>query len=95
MDIKDMPTCSLYISRSNHQNHINTLNICQEITEIPKTKLEEAIRLSCPTGNWNTSQTSCGIIVTFSLETDADRLVQRTNLAEIFDGPVQVRQIII
>lgn len=91
MDIEDVPTCSLYISGSPHQTQTNPLNFHQEITNLSKTKLEEAIRLSSPSGNWSTSQTSCGLIVTFSHEPDAERFIQRSNLAEIFNGPVQVR----
>ncbi|XP_057325115.1 uncharacterized protein LOC130667506 [Microplitis mediator] len=81
---EDEPACSLYVSRATN-SHPQGLP-----DELSKGDLEEAIRESEPSGSWNVSQTSCGLIVTFSLEADAEKLVQRGNLSRVFQGSIQV-----
>ncbi|KAK0179159.1 hypothetical protein PV327_007977 [Microctonus hyperodae] len=78
-------TCSLYISRAVISNHPQTFP-----DELSKTNLEEAIRATEPIGSWSVCQTSCGLIAAFSVEADAEKLVQRDDLTRVFQGPVQV-----
>lgn len=82
--LEEEPTCSLYVSRGINSHPQSSAD------ELSKTSLEEAIQASEPTGSWNVCQTSCGLIATFSLEADAEKLVQRGDLARVFQGPVQV-----
>lgn len=76
-------TCSLYVSRANN---------CQsnQGNELSRTNLENAIRASGPLADWQVSETSCGLIAAFARETDAEKLLQRGDLARVFQGPVQV-----
>ncbi|XP_046617220.1 uncharacterized protein LOC124303708 isoform X2 [Neodiprion virginianus] len=80
-------TCSLYISRAG--NSPNSQN-SQSGSELAKVVLEDAIRMADPSAGWQVSETSCGLIAAFARETDADKLLQRGDLARIFEGPVQV-----
>ncbi|XP_044575320.1 uncharacterized protein LOC123259117 [Cotesia glomerata] len=81
---EDEPACSLYVSRAIN-SHPQGLP-----DELSKVYLEEAIRESEPSGSWNVSQTSCGLIATFSLEADAEKVVQRGHLSRRFQGSIQV-----
>lgn len=74
--------CSLYISR------IIGLKAGGELS---RANLEEVIEGIEPIGQWRVSKTSCGLIATFSSQNDAEKLLQRRDLACIFEGPVQVR----
>lgn len=56
-----------------------------------RSRLEEAIVASEPSGPWQISETSCGFIVTYDRETDVDNLLQRCDFTRLFEGPVQVR----
>lgn len=76
-------TCSLYVSRAGTGQ-------TPQSTELLKSTLEEAIRGTDPSAGWNVSETSCGLIAAFAREADAERLLQRGDLARIFEGPVQV-----
>nr|XP_050851058.1 uncharacterized protein LOC127064272 isoform X1 [Vespula vulgaris] len=58
--------------------------------ETLRSRLEEAIGASEPSGTWQISETSCGFIVTFERETDVDNLLQRCDFTRLFEGPVQV-----
>ncbi|XP_066596781.1 uncharacterized protein [Prorops nasuta] len=78
-------TCSLYISRAGPQD-----NVQRNQAELSRSSLEEAIRSSDPSGRWHVSETSCGLIGAFMREPDAEKLLQRGDLARIFGGPVQV-----
>lgn len=77
-------TCSLYISRASNHGH------CNQGSELSRASLEEAIRAADPSAGWHVSETSCGLIAAFARETDAERLLQRGDLARVFEGPVQV-----
>ncbi|KOX72447.1 hypothetical protein WN51_01547 [Melipona quadrifasciata] len=58
--------------------------------ELLRSNLEEVIRASDPLAAWHVSETSCGLIAAFTRETDAEKLLQRGDLARVFEGPVQV-----
>ncbi|XP_043269235.1 uncharacterized protein [Venturia canescens] len=76
--------CSLYVSRAPNSCQTNRAN------ELSRTNLENAIRASAPLADWQVSETSCGLIAAFARETDAEKLLQRGDLARVFQGPVQV-----
>jgi len=42
---------------------------------------------------WRVSETPCGLIAAFVRENDAEKLLQRGDLARVFGGPVQVRSL--
>lgn len=52
------------------------------------------IRASDPLAAWHVSETPCGLIAAFAREADAEKLLQRGDLARVFQGPVQVYSII-
>ncbi|XP_028048627.1 uncharacterized protein LOC105833339 [Monomorium pharaonis] len=80
-------TCSLYISRAGGlQDHEHRVPDC----ELLQSHLEEAIAASEPLSTWRVSETPCGLIAAFVRENDAEKLLQRGNLARVFGGPVQV-----
>jgi len=56
-----------------------------------RSHLEEAIAASEPLSTWRVSETPCGLIAAFVRENDAEKLLQRGDLARVFGGPVQVR----
>lgn len=58
--------------------------------ELLRPNLEEVIRASDPLAAWHVSETPCGLIAAFTREADAEKLLQRGDLARIFEGPVQV-----
>ncbi|XP_011156303.1 uncharacterized protein LOC105193525 [Solenopsis invicta] len=81
-------TCSLYISRvaglqTQDQGEVQDC-------ELLRSHLEEAIAASEPLSTWRVSETPCGLIAAFARENDAEKLLQRGNLAQVFRGPVQV-----
>lgn len=80
-------TCSLYVSRVG----INQSVAIPEGTDLIKETLEDAIRSAVPSAGWQVSETSCGLIAAFAREADAEKLLQRGDLARIFQGPIQVR----
>lgn len=58
--------------------------------ELLRSNLEDVIRASDPLAAWHVSETPCGLIAAFTREADAEKLLQRGDLARIFEGPVQV-----
>lgn len=58
--------------------------------ELLRSNLEEVIRASDPLAAWHVSETPCGLIAAFTCEADAEKLLQRGDLARVFEGPVQV-----
>lgn len=74
--------CSIYISQ--------ILNTGNRNVNLPKTDLESAVINSEPTDTWNIHQTTYGLVVSFSSEADADKLIGCTNFSDIFQCPVQV-----
>ena len=92
--IQQQFACSLYFSRivnesnqheqiQNYQNH----NLPQGLS---RSRLENGVVQSEPTGYWSISQTQCGLIVAFNRESDADNFLQKVDLALLFECPVQV-----
>ncbi|XP_029665373.1 uncharacterized protein LOC115236820 [Formica exsecta] len=80
-------TCSLYISRAGGlQDQGHTIQGC----ELLRSHLEEAIAASEPLSTWRVSETPCGLIAVFARENDAEKLLQRGDLARVFGRPVQV-----
>ncbi|XP_029168487.1 uncharacterized protein LOC114938649 [Nylanderia fulva] len=80
-------TCSLYISRAGDlQDQGHTMQGC----ELLRSHLEEAIVASEPLSTWRVSETPCGLIAAFARENDAEKLLQRGDLARVFGRPVQV-----
>lgn len=61
--------------------------------ELLRSNLEEMIRASDPLAAWHVSETPCGLIAAFTREADAEKLLQRGDLARVFEGPVQVDRI--
>jgi len=59
--------------------------------ELLRCHLEEAIVASEPLSTWRVSETPCGLIAAFVRENDAEKLLQRGDLARAFGRPVQVR----
>ncbi|XP_003691916.2 uncharacterized protein LOC122718047 isoform X1 [Apis laboriosa] len=81
-------TCSLYISRAvGPQGQVQGI---QSGGELLRSNLEEVIRASDPLAAWHVSETPCGLIAAFTCEADAEKLLQRGDLARVFEGPVQV-----
>lgn len=60
-----------------------------------RSNLEEVIRASDPLSVWHVSETPCGLIAAFAREADAEKLLQRGDLARVFEGPVQVSLLLI
>lgn len=60
-----------------------------------RSHLEEAIIASEPLSTWRVSETPCGLIVAFARENDAEKLLQRGDLARVFGRPVQVQDIFV
>lgn len=58
--------------------------------ELLRCNLEDVIRSSDPLSAWHVSETPCGLIAAFAREADAEKLLQRGDLARVFEGPVQV-----
>ena len=58
--------------------------------ELLRSNLEDVIHASDPLAAWHVSETPCGLIAAFTREADAEKLLQRGDLARIFEGPVQV-----
>ncbi|XP_024871180.1 uncharacterized protein LOC112454174 [Temnothorax curvispinosus] len=80
-------TCSLYISRAGGlEDQGHGIPDC----ELLRSHLEEAIAASEPLSTWRVSETPCGLIAAFVRENDAEKLLQRGDLARVFGGPVQV-----
>ncbi|CAL7941134.1 unnamed protein product [Xylocopa violacea] len=80
-------TCSLYISRAvGSQGQVQGT----QGDELLHSNLEEIIRASDPLAAWQVSKTPCGLIAAFAREADAEKLLQRGDLARTFEGPVQV-----
>ncbi|XP_050451688.1 uncharacterized protein LOC126851607 isoform X1 [Cataglyphis hispanica] len=80
-------TCSLYISRAGGlQDQGHPVQGC----ELLRSHLEEAIVASEPMSTWRVSETPCGLIAAFARENDAEKLLQRGDLARVFGRPVQV-----
>nr|XP_012154467.1 PREDICTED: uncharacterized protein LOC100878286 isoform X3 [Megachile rotundata] len=80
-------TCSLYISRAvSPQGQVQRT----QGGELLHSNLEEVIRASDPSAGWHVSETPCGLIAAFKRETDAEKLLQRGDLARVFQGPIQV-----
>ncbi|XP_043492505.1 uncharacterized protein LOC122517941 [Polistes fuscatus] len=80
-------TCSLYLSCSSipcGQDHQS------QDGENLRSRLEEAIGSSEPSGKWQIFETSCGFIITFERENDVDNFLQHCDFARLFEGPVQV-----
>lgn len=77
-------TCWLYVSRTCDSSEPADHN------GLPRASLEEAIRAVEPTAAWNVSETHCGLIAGFAREADADKLLQRGDIAAAFEGIVQV-----
>ncbi|XP_014473902.1 PREDICTED: uncharacterized protein LOC106743997 [Dinoponera quadriceps] len=76
-------TCSLYISRGlQEQSHIGC--------ELLRSHLEEAIAAAEPFSAWRVTETPCGLIAAFARENDAEKLLQRGDLGQVFGTPVQV-----
>ncbi|XP_015121808.1 uncharacterized protein LOC107044445 [Diachasma alloeum] len=73
--------CSLYISRM--------LNAPSRIG-LPRSELKRAIVKSQPAEPWSIHQTTYGLVVSFSTEADADKLIESINFSDIFQCPVQV-----
>ncbi|XP_053982766.1 uncharacterized protein LOC128878519 isoform X1 [Hylaeus volcanicus] len=82
-------TCSLYISRAVGVGPQGQVQGTQG-GELVRSNLEEVIRASDPLAAWHVSETPCGLIAAFAREADAEKLLQRGDLARVFDGPVQV-----
>ncbi|XP_043264787.1 uncharacterized protein LOC122404672 [Colletes gigas] len=81
-------TCSLYISRAvGPQGQVQGT---QGGDVLLRPNLEETIRASDPLAAWHVSETPCGLIAAFAREADAEKLLQRGDLARVFEGPVQV-----
>lgn len=91
-------TCWLYVSRTCTLDQQQSLQLQQQFDNVrnyrgdglPRSSLEDAIRAVEPVGPWHVSETHCGLIAGFAREADADKLLQRGDLARIFEGPVQV-----
>ncbi|XP_012285601.2 uncharacterized protein LOC105702540 [Orussus abietinus] len=84
-------TCSLYVSRAAGQGQGQGQGQVQgQSNELSRSTLEEAIRAADPSAAWHVSETSCGLIAAFARESDAEKLLQRGDLARVFEGPVQV-----
>lgn len=81
-------TCWLYVSRTN--NGLEQPAAAASDDGLPRGILEEAIRAVDPLADWHVSETRCGLIAGFTREADADKLLQRRDLARIFQCPVQV-----
>jgi len=58
--------------------------------ELLRSHLEAAIAASEPLSAWRVSETPCGLIAAFVRENDAEKLLQRGDLAQVFGRPVQV-----
>lgn len=58
--------------------------------ELLCSNLEDVIRASTPLAAWHVSETPCGLIAAFAREADAEKILQRGDLARVFEGPVQV-----
>ena len=88
--------CWLYISRTSGLEHQPQLanqhqnGISLDSDALSRVVLEGAIRACDPKGPWHISETRCGLIAGFARETDADKLLQRRDLACVFQTPVQV-----
>ncbi|XP_034950599.1 uncharacterized protein [Chelonus insularis] len=83
---EEEPTCFLYVSRAISSHSQDTAD------DLSKATLIEAIRALEPSGNWSVYQTPRGLIATFTLEADAEKLIQHGSLNYIFQSPVQVAQ---
>ena len=83
--------CSLYISRASNSSNVQAQGGENCGNELSVTSLEDAIRAADPLAEWHVSETSCGLIAAFAREADAEKLLQRGDLARVFEAPVQVR----
>ncbi|XP_067211049.1 uncharacterized protein [Linepithema humile] len=79
--------CSLYISRA---GGLQDQGYRAQGCELLRSHLEEAIAASEPLSAWRVSETPCGLIAAFVRENDAEKLLQRGDLARVFGRPVQV-----
>ncbi|RLU23673.1 hypothetical protein DMN91_003879 [Ooceraea biroi] len=80
-------TCSLYISSAGSpQDQSHRSQDC----ELLRSHLEAAVAASKPLSAWRVSETPCGLIAAFVRENDAEKLLQRGNLAQVFGRPIQV-----
>lgn len=80
-------TCSLYISRAaglQGQVHGTQAGV------LSRSRLEDAIQSVKPAASWRISETPCGLIAAFAREVDAEKLLQRADLARVLEGPIQV-----
>ncbi|XP_063974606.1 uncharacterized protein LOC135161186 [Diachasmimorpha longicaudata] len=73
--------CSLYIS--------GMLNGPSRIA-LPRSELKRAIVKAQPADPWSLHETTYGLVVSFSREVDADKLIGCTNFSDILQCPVQV-----
>ncbi|XP_076223462.1 uncharacterized protein LOC116428192 isoform X2 [Nomia melanderi] len=78
-------TCSLYVSRA-----VGPQVQGSQGGELLRSNLEDVIRTSAPLAAWHVSETPCGLIAAFAREADAEKILQRGDLARVFQGPVQV-----
>ncbi|XP_026825079.1 uncharacterized protein LOC113561858 [Ooceraea biroi] len=93
-------TCSLYISSAGSpqdQSHRSQVYIHVILSfghlldcELLRSHLEAAVAASKPLSAWRVSETPCGLIAAFVRENDAEKLLQRGNLAQVFGRPIQV-----
>ncbi|XP_058788806.1 uncharacterized protein LOC131662856 [Phymastichus coffea] len=87
-------TCWLYVSPTNNglEQASAAAAAAPAVVDhgLPRASLEEAIRAVDPLADWHVSETRCGLIAGFAREADADKLLQRGDLARIFQCPVQV-----
>lgn len=58
--------------------------------ELLRSNLEEAIAATEPLSAWRVTETPCGLIAAFARENDAEKLLQRGDLGQVFGTPVQV-----
>ncbi|XP_020280228.1 uncharacterized protein LOC109852971 isoform X2 [Pseudomyrmex gracilis] len=79
-------SCSLYISCAQKSLQDQNYDCCKLL----QSHLEEAIVASEPLSAWRVSDTPCGLIAAFVRENDAEKLLQRADLARVFGRPVQV-----
>lgn len=63
--------------------------------ELLRSHLEQAIIAAEPISAWRVTETPCGLIAAFARENDAEKLLQRGDLGQVFGTPVQVIELII
>ncbi|XP_025159606.1 uncharacterized protein LOC105187862 isoform X2 [Harpegnathos saltator] len=83
-------TCSLYISRAGGGPQDPARSRVGQGCELLRSRLEEAIAAAAPFSAWRVTETPCGLIAAFARENDAEKLLQRDDLGQVFGTPVQV-----